>query len=131
MNIRVLTPDRVICSTTADEVVLPGLTGQIGILDGHASLITALDTGLLRIKLDNKWTPIILCGGLAEIDRNRVTVLVNDVEELVTLDLSEVTGELEKATLAVEDAETSKSKLDAAIELKKATARVEALNYLS
>jgi len=58
-------------------------------------------------------------------------VLVNDVEELVTLDLSEVTGELEKATLAVEDAETSKSKLDAAIELKKATARVEALNYLS
>mgnify|MGYP004469466623 FL=1 len=131
MNIRVLTPDRVICSTTADEVVLPGLTGQIGILDGHASLITALDTGLLRIKLDNKWTPIILCGGLAEIDRNRVTVLVNDVEELATLDLSEVTRELEKATLAVEDAETSKSKLDAAIELKKATARVEALNYLS
>jgi len=131
MNIRVLTPDRVICSTTADEVVLPGLTGQIGILDGHASLITALDTGLLRIKLNNKWTPIILCGGLAEIDRNRVTVLVNDVEELVTLDLNEVTKELEKATIAVEDAETSKSKLDAAIELKKATARVEALNYLS
>ena len=86
---------------------------------------------MLRIKLDNKWTPIILCGGLAEIDRNRVTVLVNDVEELATLDLSEVTRELEKATLAVEDAETSKSKLDAAIELKKATARVEALNYLS
>jgi F-type H+-transporting ATPase subunit epsilon len=131
MNIRVLTPDRVICSTTADEVVLPGLTGQIGVLDGHASLITALDTGLLRIKLDDKWTPIILCGGLAEIDRNRVTVLVNDVEELITLELSEVTKELEKATLAIENAETSKAKLDAAIELKKATARVEALNYLS
>jgi len=131
MNIRVLTPDRVICSTTADEVVLPGLTGQIGVLDGHASLITALDTGLLRIKLNDKWTPIILCGGLAEIDRNRVTVLVNDVEELITLELSEVTKELEKATLAIENAETSKAKLDAAIELKKATARVEALNYLS
>ena len=40
MNIRVLTPDRVICSTTADEVVLPGLTGQVGLLDGHAALIT-------------------------------------------------------------------------------------------
>ena len=32
LNIRVLTPDRVICSTTADEVVLPGLTGQVEIL---------------------------------------------------------------------------------------------------
>ena len=131
MDIRVLTPDRVICSTTADEVVLPGLTGQIGVLDGHASLITALDTGLLRIKLNNKWTPIILCGGLAEIDRNCVTVLVNDVEELVTLELREVTKELEKATMAVESAETSKAILDASIELKKATARVEAVNYLT
>nr|UPO65204.1 ATP synthase CF1 epsilon subunit [Coscinodiscus granii] len=131
MNIRVLTPDRVICSTTADEVVLPGLTGQIGVLEGHASLITALDTGLLRLKLNEKWTPIILCGGLAEIDQNRVTVLVNDVEELTSLELSEVTKELEKATLAVESAETNKARLDAALELKKATARVEAVNYLS
>ena len=105
MNIRVLTPDRVICSTTADEVVLPGLTGQVGVLDGHAALITALDTGLLRIKLDEKWTPIILCGGLAEIDRNRVTVLVNDVEELVDIELRQAAAELEKATLAVEEAE--------------------------
>jgi len=131
LNIRVLTPDRVICSTTADEVVLPGLTGQVGILDGHAALITALDTVLLRIKLDNKWTPIILCGGLAEIDRNRVTVLVNDVEELASIELNEATQELEKAAVAVENADTSKAKLDASIELKKATARVEAINYLS
>lgn len=131
MNIRVLTPDRVICSTTADEVVLPGLTGQVGVLDGHASLITALDTGLLRIKLDEKWTPIILCGGLAEIDRNRVTVLVNDVEELSSVELNEATKELENATLAVESAETNKSRLDASVELKKATARLEAINYLS
>lgn len=131
MNIRVLTPDRIICSTTADEVVLPGVTGQIGVLDGHASLITALDTGLLRIKLDQKWTPIILCGGLAEIDRNQVTVLVNDVEELVSLELSEVTAELQKATTAVETAETSKARLEATLDLKKAAARVEAVNYLT
>lgn len=131
MSIRVLTPDRVICSTKAEEVILPGLTGQVGILDGHATLITALDTGLLRIKLAEKWTPIILCGGLAEIDRNQVTVLVNDVEELSSIELNEATKALEKATSAIESAETSKSKLDASIELKKATARLEGINYLS
>jgi F-type H+-transporting ATPase subunit epsilon len=131
MNIRVLTPDRIICSTTADEVVLPGVTGQIGVLDGHASLITALDTGLLRIKLDQKWTPIILCGGLAEIDRNQVTVLVNDVEELVSLELDQVKAQLEKASQAVADAETSKIRLEATIDLKKAAARLEAVTYLN
>jgi F-type H+-transporting ATPase subunit epsilon len=131
MNIRVLTPDRVICSTTADEVILPGLTGQVGVLEGHATLITALDIGLLRIKLADKWTPIILCGGLAEVDSNRVTVLVNDVEELLSVELNEATRELEKVTLAIENAKTSKARLDASVELKKATARLAVINYLS
>jgi len=131
MNIRVLTPDRIICSTTANEVVLPGVTGQIGVLEGHASLITALDTGLLRIKLDQKWTPIILCGGLAEIDQNQVTVLVNDVEEIVSLDLNEVNEKLKIAKLDVEKAETSKIRLEAVLELKKAAARLEPVTYLN
>ena len=131
MNIRVLTPERIICSTKADEIILPSLTGQVGVLENHATLITALDTGLLRIKLDEKWTPIILYGGLAEIDQNRVTVLVNDVEELISLELNEVTKQLEQATLAVEEAENSKARLDASVELKEATARLEAVNYLS
>jgi len=131
MNIRVLTPDRIICTTIADEVFLPGLTGQIGVLNGHAALIASLDTGLLRIKLDQKWTPIILCGGLAEVDKDLVTVLVNDVEELVTLELSKATNDLQKATSVIENAESSKDRIEASIELKKAAARVEAVNYLT
>ena len=131
LNVRVLTPDRIICTTMADEVILPGLTGQVGVLNGHATLITALDTGLLRIKLEDKWTPIILCGGLAEIDRNRVTVLVNNVEELVSVDLTAASKEVEKAMLAVENSEDSKARIDASEELKKANARLEGMNYLS
>jgi F0F1-type ATP synthase epsilon subunit len=49
MNIRVLTPDRVICSTTADEVATWFNWPSRGI---RTALITALDTGLLRIKLN-------------------------------------------------------------------------------
>ena len=45
--------------------------------------------------------------------------------------MRQATKELEKATLAVEEAETSKARLDASVELKKATARLEAINYLS
>ena len=43
----------------------------------------------------------------------------------------EATKELEKATSAIEKAETSKARLDASVELKKATARLEGINYLS
>jgi hypothetical protein len=50
---------------------------------------------------------------------------------LVLVELSEATAELEQATLAVENAETSKAILDTTMNLKKATAKVEALNYVT
>ena len=131
LDVRVLTPNRVICSTIAQEVILPGLTGLVGVLEGHATLITALDIGILRIKSDQTWTPIILCGGVAEIDRDRVTVLVNDVEDLISPELTELNKQLEQAISALELAQTSKERLDASDELKRATARVEAANLLS
>lgn len=131
MSIEVIIPTRIICKIKADEIVLPGLTGQIGVLNGHAALITGLDTGLLRIKLNEKWTPIILCGGLAEIDQDHITVLANDVEELDNIKLDEATQKLENITASIENAKTSKERLDASTELKKAMARVEGVNYLS
>lgn len=131
IDVQVLTPDRVICTTIGDAVVLPGLTGQIGVLNGHAALIASLDTGLLRIKLDQKWTPIIVCGGLVEVCNDTVTVLVNDVEELFSVDLNEATNELKRATAAIESMENSKDRIEASIELKKALARVDAVDYLT
>lgn len=131
IDVQVLTPDRVICTTIADVVVLPGLTGQIGVLNGHAALIASLDTGLLRIKLDQKWTPIIVCGGLVEVSKDVVTVLVNDVEELFSVQLNEATNELKRATSALESVENSKDRIEASIELKKAVARLEAIDYLT
>jgi F-type H+-transporting ATPase subunit epsilon len=131
IDVQVLTPDRVICTTIADVVVLPGLTGQIGVLNGHAALIASLDTGLLRIKLDQKWTPIIVCGGLVEVSKDVVTVLVNDVEELFSVELNEATNELKRATSALESVENSKDRIEASIELKKAVARLEAIDYLT
>jgi F-type H+-transporting ATPase subunit epsilon len=131
INIRVITPDRIVCSTTAEEIILPSTTGQLGILDGHAPLITALDIGVLRIKIDQKWTPMILFGGFAEVDQDQITILVNDVEEATSLKLDEVIVALEKATLAVEQAETNREKIEASQNLKKASARVQAATFLS
>ena len=52
MNIRIVTPIRLICSISADEVVLPTTSGQIGILSNHTTMITNLDIGVLRIKIN-------------------------------------------------------------------------------
>lgn len=131
MDIQVLTPQRTVWRAIADEVVLPGIIGQIGVLNGHATLVTSLDTGLLRIRLDQKWTPIILGGGLAEIDRDIVTVLATDAEEVFSVDSIKANNELQEARSIVENAKDSKERVEASIDVKKATARIEAIKYLT
>ena len=95
IKITIMTPKGIICSTIVDEVILPTLSGEVGILEGHAPLVTGLDTGLLRMKIEGKWTPMIIVGtGVAEVDQDRVLVLVSEVEEITTLELSEVSKQL-------------------------------------
>jgi len=131
MNIRVITPTRTVCSTEAEEILIPSLTGKIGILEGHISLVTALDIGLLKIRMGTKWTPILLLGGVAQIDQDLITVLAPEVQELQGINLSEANKDLEKATLQLEEAEASEDKIAAALEVKRLTALIEGINFIS
>jgi len=130
LTIKVITPDRVIWNMTAKEAILPSTTGQLGILTSHASLITALEIGVLRIRTDNNWTPIILLGGFAEVGNDVITVLVNGVEELTEGNMDTVREELERASLRLENAETDKEKIEASQNLKRISAKVQALTFL-
>jgi F-type H+-transporting ATPase subunit epsilon len=97
LNLRVLAPDQSVFDGSADEVILPSISGQIGILSGHVSILTALDHGVLRLREGNSWTAIALTGGFAEVEANEVTVLVNAAELGSTIDTAAAEQELEAA----------------------------------
>ena len=127
LNVRVITPDKVVWDAMADELILPSSTGQIGILTDHAPLLTALDIGVMRLKSDTGWTSIVLMEGFAEVEENKVTILCNGAEEGTLIDLKTAQDELEKVTLLVDEATTKKEKIEATIELRKAKARLQAV----
>merc|ERR1712146_795755 len=106
LNVRVITPDKVVWDAMAEELILPSSTGQIGILTGHAPLLTALDIGVMRLKSDEGWTSIVLMEGFAEVEDNKVTILCNGAEAGSSIDLKVAQEELEKVTLLVDEAET-------------------------
>ena len=81
LNVRVITPDKVVWDASADELILPSSTGQLGILTDHAPLLTALDIGVMRLKVDGNWTSIVLMEGFAEVEDNKITILSNGAEE--------------------------------------------------
>ena len=127
LNVRVITPDRVVYDAQADELILPSSTGQLGILTNHAPLLTALDIGVMRLKAAGKWVSIVLLEGFAEVEKNKVTILCNGAEEASLIDATSAQTELEKATFKVEEAATKKEKIEATIELRKAKARLQAV----
>jgi F-type H+-transporting ATPase subunit epsilon len=127
LNVCVITPDRVVWDATADELILPSSTGQLGILSDHAPLLTALDIGVMRLKTDGNWMSIVLMEGFAEVENNKVTILCNGAEEGSSIDRTSAESELEKVTLLVDQAETKKEKIEATIQLRKAKARLQAV----
>ena len=129
LTVRVIAPDRTVWDENADEVILPSTTGQVGILTGHAPLLTALDTGVLRVRSKNKWTPIALMGGFAEVEANEVTILVNGAERGDTINLEAAHTAYTKAQADLEAAETGdskKAKIKATKAIKRARARLQA-----
>ena len=128
-TLRVLSPDKSVFDGLADEVILPSSSGQMGILTGHVSMLTALDDGVLRVREGSTWQSIALMSGFAEVDGNEVTVLVNGAELAADIDASKAERELEAATqafAAFDNQPTSTAKVKAQQALSQARARLAA-----
>jgi F-type H+-transporting ATPase subunit epsilon len=85
----IVTPERQLLRETVTEVTLPGADGQLGVLPGHAPLITELGIGELtfRSKGGSQSDPIAIISGFAEVLSERVTVLAEMAERPSEIDL--------------------------------------------
>jgi F-type H+-transporting ATPase subunit epsilon len=127
--VRVIAPDKTVWNAPAEEVILPSTTGQMGILSGHASMLTALETGVLRVRADKTWMPIALMGGFAEVENNELTVLVNDAQSGSEIDLDAAKEELTAAESRFNKAQNGTDRaelIQATNQYKRARARVQA-----
>jgi F-type H+-transporting ATPase subunit epsilon len=128
LTVRVIAPDKTVWDSEAEEVILPSTTGQLGILAGHAPLLTALDIGVMRVRSDKTWIPIALMGGFAEVDSNEVTILVNGAERGETIDLEVARAAFQKAEarLAEVNPEDKQELIQARQAMKRARAKLQA-----
>ncbi|HEX8871636.1 MAG TPA: F0F1 ATP synthase subunit epsilon [Candidatus Acidoferrum sp.] len=123
----VVTPERQLLRETVVEVTVPGLEGQLGILPGHAPLITELGIGELGYRTPTSNRPIFLAivRGFAEVLADRVTVLAETAERAEEIDLSRAEAALARAEkrLAVNDTNIDWDR--AAVALQRAVIRVQ------
>ncbi|HHP7246171.1 MAG TPA: ATP synthase F1 subunit epsilon [Elainellaceae cyanobacterium] len=128
LTVRVVAPDKTVWDSAAEEVILPSTTGQLGILSGHAPLLTALDTGVMRVRSEKDWVAIALMGGFAEVENDELTILVNGAERGDSIDRTSAQSAYKEAEQRFNQASSDdrQEKLQAAQALKRARARLQA-----
>jgi F-type H+-transporting ATPase subunit epsilon len=88
LQIEIVTPERLLVSDEATEVQVPGISGYLGILPGHAPLITEVGSGEFSYrKPDGKVERLALHWGFAEVLPDKVTVLAERAEKASDIDV--------------------------------------------
>lgn len=129
LTLEIVTPERPLLATEADEVVLPALDGEIGVLPGHAPLMSQMSVGgILSYKNAGQETVAFVSQGFVEIAADRVTILAERAELATEINLEDARAALREAELAVQKAEKENSNEVGVLQadLEGALARVKA-----
>ncbi len=126
LTVRVITPDRTVWDAPSEEVILPATSGQLGILTGHAPLLTAIGNGVMRVKAGGKWSAIAVMGGFAEVENNEVTILVNRAEMGDKVDKAAAQAILSEASKVLNTSSDKQERLQAKLDQQRATALIQA-----
>ncbi|MEE9472125.1 MAG: F0F1 ATP synthase subunit epsilon [Gemmatimonadota bacterium] len=97
IHLEIVTPERRIAADLVDEVMLPGLLGYLGVLPGHAPLLTTLGIGQLVYRKKNVRHYLSISWGFAEILPNRVSVLAEIAERAEEIDQVRATTARDRA----------------------------------
>ena len=98
MKLTVVTPEKMILdSVVIEELLVPGIKGEMGILPGHAPLVSTLGSGLLRYRLfeEKEFGEIAVSWGYCEVQADKVVVLAESAETKTALDEQKVRKTLE------------------------------------
>ena len=83
-----VSPEKLLLSAEADMVTVPGTEGYMGVMAGHASLVSTLRAGMIDVKIDGKDDRYFIRGGFAEINAAKITVLADEAIPMTELDLA-------------------------------------------
>ena len=97
LHLEIVTPEKKIFSDTVGNVYLPGADGELGILDGHAALVTALQPGELRYEKGGQTVSLAIGTGFAEVTEHRVNVLTDLAADADQIDEAKVEAAMKRA----------------------------------
>jgi F-type H+-transporting ATPase subunit epsilon len=124
-QLEIVTPEKLVVRANADEAQIPATTGYIGILPGHAPLITELGAGEISYRSGGKLHRFATAWGFAEVLPDKVTVLAETVERADEIDVARAKQDLARAEDALKQADSEEEVSKDLGKVRRAEARIE------
>ena len=125
IELEIVTPEKQVVRDQVDEIQIPGKAGFLGVLPGHAPLITELAVGEISYRKGGQTTYLSVAWGFAEVLPNKVTILAETAERAGDIDVARAKQALQAAQerLAAADSEEKVDRELAAV--RRAETRIE------
>jgi F-type H+-transporting ATPase subunit epsilon len=121
IQLEIVTPERLVINEAVEYIEIPGETGYLGVLPGHAPLITELAPGELAYRNGTQTKRLAVAWGFAEVLQDKVTILAEAAERAEEIDTVRAEAAKKKA-----EADLEKSGLEINEEAQEALQRAQA-----
>ena len=129
IQLEIVTPEKLFVHESVDEVQIPGKAGDIGVLPGHAPLITELTIGEIAYKHGGAIEHLSVAWGFAEVLPDKVTILAQTAERAQDIDVKRAEEAKARAEEALQKAAPDLD-FDATLNaLKRAEVRLKVAQY--
>ncbi len=126
-QLQVATPERSFVDEQVSQAELPGKDGYMGILAGHAPLLSALKPGVLRYSGGSGGQhALVIDGGFVEVFDNHVRVLADHAEAAGDVQVERARQQLEEASRKLQEAKDTAESEAALRSMEQAQARIDA-----
>jgi F-type H+-transporting ATPase subunit epsilon len=124
-QLEIVTPEKMVVKDAAEEIQIPGKNGYLGILPGHAPLITELAVGEISYRKGTQTFYLSVAWGFAEVLPDKVTILAETAERPQEIDVKRAEESKQKAEEALKTGQTESDFTHAEDALKRAETRLE------
>lgn len=124
-QLEIVTPDKLVVKDAAEEMQIPGKNGYLGILPGHAPLITELSVGQISYRSGSETHYLCVAWGFAEVLPNKVTILAETAERGEDVDCARAQRAKERAEKRLSGGDPDVDVPRAQNALARATARLD------
>jgi F-type H+-transporting ATPase subunit epsilon len=94
-EVSLVCPEALVFVGDADQVDLPGVEGDLGVLAGHAPIVTALRPGIVRVIAQGRDEKFVILGGVAEFSASSLNVLADSASPIDEFDVAELKAKIE------------------------------------